>query len=95
MADKEKDESKPLSEEVLEVLYTGQELDEYDRYYTNQADDEIFVGFLGIKFLCQRSGQSFPSKSAFHKHLKAKCVSVQNLVNATSSTQLSSPILVF
>lgn len=91
-ADDEEVESKPSPEEVLEVLYGGQELDEDGRYYTDQADNEVFVGFLGIESLCQRCGQGFPSRSALHKHLKAECVLVQDLINAASLAQLSSPI---
>lgn len=91
-ADNEEVGSKPPPEEVLEVLYGGQELDKDGRYYTDQADDEVFVGFLGIESLCQRCGQGFPSRSTLHKDLKAKCVPVQDSLNATSPAQQSSPI---
>lgn len=91
-ADNEKVENKPLPEKILEVLYGGQELDEDGRYYIDQADDKVFVGFLGIESHCQCYGQGFPLRSAFHKHLKAEYVSVQDSVNAASPAQLSSPI---
>ena len=90
--DNKGDESKPPPKEVLKVLYAGQKLDKYDRYYTDQVDNKIFVGFLEIKLLCQRCGQSFASRSTLHKHLKVECVLVQNSVNATSLAQLSSSI---
>lgn len=50
---------------------------------------------MEIESLCQCCGQSFLSRSALNKHLKAKCVLVQYLVNVTSLSQLSSPIPVF
>lgn len=95
IADNKEVESKPLPEEVLEVLYRGQELDKDGRYYTDQADDKVFVEFLGIESLCQHCDQGFPSKSALHKHFKVKYVPMQNSVNATSPTQqsLSIPVL--
>lgn len=54
--DNEEVESKPLSKEVLEVLYRGQKLDEDGNYYTNQADNKVFVRFLEIELLCQHYG---------------------------------------
>lgn len=51
-ADNEEVESKPPSEEVIEVLYGRQKLDEDGRYYTDQANNEVFVSFMGIESLC-------------------------------------------
>lgn len=93
MIDNEEVEDKPLPKEVLEVLYAGQELDEDSCYYIDQADDKVFISLLRIELLSQHCGQNFPSRSTFHKHFKNECVPVQDLVNTTSPTPLSSPIL--
>lgn len=74
--DDEEVESKLPPEEILEILYIGQELNEDGRYYTNQANNKIFVGFLGIKSLCQRCNQGFPSRSTLYKHFKVECIPV-------------------
>lgn len=63
-------ETKLSPEEILEVLFAGQELDEYDYYYANQTDDKVFVGFLRIKSLCQHCGQIFPEDLPFINTLK-------------------------
>lgn len=84
MADNKKDKGKLSSEKVLKVLYTEQKLDEYDYDYIDQANNKSVISFLKIKLLCQHCSQSFFSRLAFYKELKAKCVPVQNLVNATS-----------
>ena len=93
-ADDEEVENKPPSKEVLEVLYEGQELDKDGRYHTDQTDNKVFVGFLRIKSLYQRCRQGFPSRSVLHKHFKAECVPVKDLINAASPVQLSFSILI-
>lgn len=66
----------PTSEKISEVLYTKKDVDK-DHYYSNKLNDKLFIGFMGIKFICTHYSKTFTLKTLLYKYLKSCIIQQQ------------------
>lgn len=77
--------NKTALKEIFNISYTKPNI-EKDLYHLNNAENEVFVNFLEIKFICNICRISFSFKSTFYKYLKSKYIIITNFSSFFSLT---------